>query len=86
MRSICSRTPFDPIDAACDPERQVYEFDILYDVLTGISTWRTRKRFAPSSIRFGRSFWIGTTPISARRNSRPRKKKLKDFYLSKVQG
>ena len=25
---------FDPIDAACDPERQVYEFDVLYDVLT----------------------------------------------------
>ena len=25
---------FDPIDAACSPERQLHEFNILYDVLT----------------------------------------------------
>lgn len=25
---------FDPIDAACEPERQVHEFNVLYDVLT----------------------------------------------------
>ena len=31
---------FDPIDAACDPDRQIHEFNVLYDVLT---------RDAPSS-------------------------------------
>jgi len=25
---------FDDVDAACEPERQVHEYDILYDILT----------------------------------------------------
>ncbi len=66
---------FDPIDAACDPDRQMYEFDILYDVLTrDFDLEDKKKRFAPSSTRFGRSFLDWHNTLSARRNSRPRKR------------
>lgn len=70
---------FDPIDAACDPDRQIHEFNVLYDVLTRNFALSDKKRSAPSSTRSGRSSWTGTTPCSAPRNLRPRKSGSRTF-------
>ena len=35
---------FDPIDAACDPDRQIHEFNVLYDVLTRDFALSDKKR------------------------------------------
>ena len=72
---------FDPIDAACDPERQVYEFDILYDVLTRDFDLEDKKEIRAFFNQVRQEFldWHNT-------HFEAQEKKLKDFYLSKVQG
>ena len=77
---------FDPIDAACEPERQAHEVNVLYDVLS--------RDYALSDIKEFRAFfnlvrqefldWHGTvygTPEFAAQET-----KLTDLYRSKVTG
>ena len=77
---------FDPIDAACDPERQVYEFDILYDVLTRDFDLEDKKEIRAFFNQVRQEFldWHNTHFRSPEFEAQ--EKKLKDFYLSKVQG
>ena len=77
---------FDPIDAACDPERQVYEFDILYDVLTRDFDLEDKKEIRSFFNQVRQEFldWHNTHFRSPEFEAQ--EKKLKDFYLSKVQG
>ena len=72
---------FDPIDAACEPERQAHEFNVLYDVLT-----HDKKEIRAFFNQVRQEFldWHGTvygTPEFAAQET-----KLTDLYRSKVTG
>lgn len=53
---------FDPIDAACSPERQRRVFAVIYDVLMRQYKMTDKRRSAASSTSFARNSWTGTTP------------------------
>ena len=77
---------FDPIDAACEPERQAHEFNVLYDVLTrdyALSDKKENRAFF-NQVRQEFLDWHGTvygTPEFAAQET-----KLTDLYRSKVTG
>jgi len=77
---------FDPIDAACEPERQAHEFNVLYDVLMnryGLSDKKEIRAFF-NQVRQEFLDWHGTvygTPEFAAQEA-----KLTDLYQSKVTG
>ena len=73
-------------DPTCDPERQVYEFDILYDVLTRDFDLEDKKEIRAFFNQVRQEFldWHNTHFRSPEFEAQ--EKKLKDFYLSKVQG
>ena len=71
---------FDPIDAACEPERQAHEFNVLYDVLSD----KKEIRAFFNQVRQEFLDWHGTvygTPEFAAQET-----KLTDLYRSKVTG
>ena len=77
---------FDPIDAACEPERQAHEFNVLYDVLTRDYALSDKKEIRAFFNQVRQEFldWHGTvygTPEFA-----AQKTKLTDLYRSKVTG
>ena len=77
---------FDPIDAACEPERQAHEFNVLYDVLTRDYALRDKKEIRAFFNQVRQEFldWHGTvygTPEFAAQET-----KLTDLYRSKVTG
>ena len=77
---------FDPIDAACEPERQAHEFNVLYDVLTRDYTLSDNKEIRAFFNQVRQEFldWHGTvygTPEFAAQET-----KLTDLYRSKVTG
>lgn len=77
---------FDPIDAACEPERQAHEFDVLYDVLTRDYALSDKKEIRAFFNQVRQEFldWHGTvygTPEFAAQET-----KLTDLYRSKVTG
>ena len=77
---------FDPIDAACEPERQAHEFNVLYDVLTRDYALSDKKEIRAFFNQVRQEFldWHGTvygTPEFAAQET-----KLTDFYRSKVTG
>ncbi len=77
---------FDPIDAACEPERQAHEFNVLYDVLTRDYTLSDKKEIRAFFNQVRQEFldWHGTvygTPEFAAQET-----KLTDLYRSKVTG
>ena len=77
---------FDPIDAACDPERQAHEFNVLYDVLTRDYALSDKKEIRAFFNQVRQEFldWHGTvygTPEFAAQET-----KLTDLYRSKVTG
>ena len=77
---------FDPIDAACEPERQAHEFNVLYDVLTRDYALSDKKEIRAFFNQVRQEFldWHGTvygTPEFAARET-----KLTDLYRSKVTG
>ena len=77
---------FDPIDAACEPERQAHEFNVLYDVLTRDYAKRDKKEIRAFFNQVRQEFldWHGTvygTPEFAAQET-----KLTDLYRSKVTG
>ena len=77
---------FDPIDAACEPERQAHEFNVLYDVLTRDYALSDKKELRAFFNQVRQEFldWHGTvygTPEFAAQET-----KLTDLYRSKVTG
>ena len=77
---------FDPIDAACEPERQAHEFTVLYDVLTRDYALSDKKEIRAFFNQVRQEFldWHGTvygTPEFAAQET-----KLTDLYRSKVTG
>ena len=77
---------FDPIDAACEPERQAHEFNVLYDVLTRDYALSDKKEIRAFFNQVRQEFldWHGTvygTPDFAAQET-----KLTDLYRSKVTG
>ena len=77
---------FDPIDAACEPERQAHEFNVLYDVLTRDYALSDKKEIRAIFNQVRQEFldWHGTvygTPEFAAQET-----KLTDLYRSKVTG
>ena len=77
---------FDPIDAACEPERQAHEFNVLYDVLTRDYALSDKKEIRAFFNQVRQEFldWHGTvygTPEFAAQET-----KLTDIYRSKVTG
>ena len=77
---------FDPIDAACEPERQAHEFNILYDVLMHDYALSDKKEIRAFFNQVRQEFldWHGTvygTPEFAAQEA-----KLTDLYRSKVTG
>ena len=77
---------FDPIDAACEPERQAHEFNVLYDVLTRDYALSDKKEIRAffNQVRLEFLDWHGTvygTPEFAAQET-----KLTDLYRSKVTG
>ena len=77
---------FDPIDAACEPERQAHEFNVLYDVLTRDYALSDKKEIRAVFNQVRQEFldWHGTvygTPEFAAQET-----KLTDLYRSKVTG
>ena len=77
---------FDPIDAACEPERQAHEFNVLYDVLTRDYALSDKKETRAFFNQVRQEFldWHGTvygTPEFAAQET-----KLTDLYRSKVTG
>ena len=77
---------FDPIDAACEPERQAHEFNVLYDVLTRDYALSDKKAIRAFFNQVRQEFldWHGTvygTPEFAAQET-----KLTDLYRSKVTG
>ena len=77
---------FDPIDAACEPERQAHEFNVLYDVLTRDYALSDKKEIRAFFDQMRQEFldWHGTvygTPEFAAQET-----KLTDLYRSKVTG
>lgn len=77
---------FDPIDAACEPERQAHEFNVLYDVLTRDYALSDKKEIRAFFNQVRQEFldWHGTvygTPEFAAQET-----KLTNLYRSKVTG
>lgn len=77
---------FDPIDAACELERQAHEFNVLYDVLTRDYALSDKKEIRAFFNQVRQEFldWHGTvygTPEFAAQET-----KLTDLYRSKVTG
>ena len=77
---------FDPIDAACEPERQAHEFNVLYDVLTRDYALSDKKEIRAFFNQVRQEFldWHGMvygTPEFAAQET-----KLADLYRSKVTG
>ena len=77
---------FDPFDAACEPERQPHEFNVLYDVLTRDYALSDKKEIRAFFNQVRQEFldWHGTvygTPEFAAQET-----KLTDLYRSKVTG
>ena len=77
---------FDPIDAACESERQAHEFNVLYDVLTRDYALSDKKEIRAFFNQVRQEFldWHGTvygTPEFAAQET-----KLTDLYRSKVTG
>ena len=75
---------FDPIDAACAPDRQRKEFDVLYDAMTqryDISDKRDIRAFF-NQLRQEFLDWHGTEWGSAEFAAQERK--ISDLYMSKV--
>ena len=87
LEAVClQQNSFDPIDAACEPERQAHEFNVLYDVLTRDYALSDKKEIRAFFNQVRQEFldWHGTvygTPEFAAQET-----KLTDLYRSKVTG
>ena len=77
---------FDPLDAACDPERQVYEFDVLYDVLTRDFALTDKKEIRTFFNQVRQEFLDWHNTMFRSPEFEAQEKRLKDCYLSRSAG
>ena len=75
---------FDEIDAACSPERQRLEFDMMYDVLHKDYDMTDKKEIRSFFNQLRQEFldWHGTVYGTPEFDAQ--KQKVADFYLSKA--
>ena len=75
---------FDPIDAACAPDRQRKEFDVLYDAMTKTYDITDKREIRSFFNQLRQEFldWHGTEWESA--EFAAQEKKISDLYMSKV--
>ena len=75
---------FDPIDAACSPERQRYEFNVLYDVLTSSYDLEDKREIRGFFNQLRQEFldWHGTEFDTDA--FKAQEKKLTDYYKAKA--
>ena len=75
---------FDPIDAACPPDRQNKEFDVLYDAMTQTYDLPDKRDIRSFFNQLRQEFldWHGAEWGSSAFDAQ--EKKIKDLYLSKV--
>ena len=77
---------FDPIDAACDPDRQIHEFNVLYDVLTRDFALSDKKEIRAFFNQVRQEFLDWHNTVFRTPEFEAQEKRLKDFYLSKAAG
>ena len=77
---------FDPIDAACDPDRQIHEFNVLYDVLTRNFALSDKKEIRAFFNQVRQEFLDWHNTVFRTPEFEAQEKRLKDFYLSKAAG
>ena len=77
---------FDPIDAACEPERQAHEFNVLYDVLTRDYALSDKKEIRAFFNQVRQEFLDWHNTVFRTPEFEAQEKRLKDFYLSKAAG
>ena len=75
---------FDPIDAACDPNRQIHEFNVLYDVLTRDFALSDKKEIRAFFNQVRQEFLDWHNTVFRTPEFEAQEKRLKDFYLSKA--
>lgn len=77
---------FDPIDAACEPERQAHEFNVLYDVLTRDYALSDKKEIRAFFNQVRQEFLDWHGPVYGTPEFAAQETKLTDLYRSKVTG
>ena len=77
---------FDPIDAACDPERQRHEFHVLYDVLTREYALSDKKEIRAFFNQVRQEFLDWHNTVYGTPEFEAQEKRLTDLYLSRVTG
>ena len=77
---------FDPIDAACEPERQAHEFNVLYDVLTRDYALSDKKEIRAFFNQVRQEFLDGHGTVYGTPEFAAQETKLTDLYRSKVTG
>ena len=75
---------FDPIDQACDPERQNKEFEVLYDAMTQTYDLTDKREIRSFFNQLRQEFldWHGTEFNSS--EFKAQEKKISDLYMSKA--
>ena len=77
---------FDPIDAACEPERQAHEFNVLYDVLTRDYALSDKKEIRAFFNQVRQEFLDRHGTVYGTPEFAAQETKLTDLYRSKVTG
>ena len=77
---------FDPIDAACEPERQAHEFNVLYDVLTRDYALSDKKEIRAFFNQVRQEFLDCHGTVYGTPEFAVQETKLTDLYRSKVTG
>jgi len=75
---------FDPIDAACDPERQQYVFAVLYDILTRDYDIEDKKEIRAFFNQVRQEFLDWHNTVFGTDEFKAQEQKLKDCYMSKA--
>ena len=75
---------FDPIDAACEPDRQIHEFDVMYDILKRNYNLEDKKEIRGffNQLRQELLDWHNTLPNTP--EFQAQEEKIKDFYTAKA--
>jgi len=75
---------FDPIDAACSPERQRVEFDRLYDAITKTYSLDDKKEIRAFFNQLRQEFLDWHTTLFETPEFEAQDKKIADYYMAKV--
>ncbi len=75
---------FDPIDAACEPARQVHEFDVLYDVLTSNYALSDKNEIRAFFNQVRQEFLDWHNTVFGTSEFKAQEKRLKDVYQERI--